>query len=129
MNIDMNFIYAISIVIIVISISTGISYLKRRNILKNEDIKTAIKIFNLTSEIAIDIGLVKDNKSKEIMEIVSEGLNYVSKYISTQDICEKEQLVFDYCVDLCVKTEIKLTPQRIDIIKQLIRGALKITDK
>ena len=115
---DTTILYVILAVGIAFGVAYLMSYLRRKNLLKQEDLLFAIKILDLSMGIVEELKIYKDKDIKTISLIVRDSLEFgISLYNTEEDV--KENAV-EYAYDLCLSFDIELTDNRKEMIQELI---------
>ena len=109
-------------VILAIGIAFGItwlvSYLRRKDLLKQEDLLFAAKILDLSVKIINELELQREEEIRRISLVVQDSLEYaISIFNSEIDVIEN---AYEYALDLCLALDIELTDNRKEIIRELI---------
>ena len=115
---DTSILYAILAIGIAFGVAYLVSYLRRKNLLKQEDLLFAIRALDLSLKIVSEMRLDKESQIKKISQIVIDSLEFgVSLYNTEEDVKEN---ALEYAYELCNSFNIELTENRKDIIKELI---------
>ena len=115
---DTTILYIILAVGIAFGVAYLVSYLRRKNLLKQEDLKFATKALNLTMTMVDELNLKHETEVKQISQIVIDSLEFgVSLYNTEEDVKEN---ALEYAYELCNSFNIELTDNRKEIIKELI---------
>lgn len=115
---DTTILYIILAVGIAFGVAYLVSYLRRKNLLKQEDLKFVTKALNLTMTMVDELNLKHETEVKQISQIVIDSLEFgVSLYNTEEDVKEN---ALEYAYELCNSFNIELTENRKDIIKELI---------
>lgn len=115
---DTTILYVLLSVGIAFGVAYLVSYLRRKNLLKQEDLMFAIKALDLSSKVVSEMRLDKEKEIKTISQIVIDSLEFgVSLYNTEEDVKDN---AIEYAYELCNSFEIELTDNRKEIIKELI---------
>lgn len=110
--------YVILAVGIAFGITWLVSYLRRKNLLKQEDLLFAAKVLDLSVKIINELELQREEEIKRISLVVQDSLEYaISIFNSEIDVIEN---AYEYALDLCLALDIELTDNRKEIIRELI---------
>lgn len=110
--------YVILAVGIAFGITWLVSYLRRKDLLKQEDLLFAAKILDLSVKIINELELQREEEIKRISLVVQDSLEYaISIFNSEIDVIEN---AYEYALDLCLALDIELTDNRKEIIRELI---------
>lgn len=115
---DATILYIILAIGIAFGVAYLVSYLRRKNLLKQEDLLFAIRALDLSLKIVSEMRLDKEDKIKQISQIVIDSLEFgISLYNTEEDV--KANAV-EYAYELCNTFDIELTDNRKEIIRELI---------
>lgn len=115
---DTTILYVILAVGITFGVAYLVSYLRRKNLLKQEDLMFAIKALDLSLKVVSEMRLDKESEIKFISQAVIDSLEFgISLYDTEEDVKEN---ALEYAYELCNSFNIELTENRKDIIKELI---------
>ena len=115
---DTTILYVLLSVGIAFGVAYLVSYLRRKNLLKQEDLMFAIKALDLTIAIVDELNLKHETEIKQISQIVIDSLEFgVSLYNTEEDVKDN---AIEYAYELCNSFDIELTDNRKEIIKELI---------
>lgn len=115
---DTTILYVLLSVGIAFGVAYLVSYLRRKNLLKQEDLMFAIKALDLSSKVVSEMRLDKEKEIKTISQIVIDSLEFgVSLYNTEEDVKDN---AIEYAYELCNSFDIELTDNRKEIIKELI---------
>lgn len=110
--------YVILAVGIAFGITWLVSYLRRKDLLKQEDLLFAAKVLDLSVKIISELELQREEEIKRISLVVQDSLEYaISIFNSEIDVIEN---AYEYALDLCLALDIELTDNRKEIIRELI---------
>lgn len=110
--------YVILAVGIAFGITWLVSYLRRKDLLKQEDLLFAAKILDLSVKIINELELQREEEIRRISLVVQDSLEYaISIFNSEIDVIEN---AYEYALDLCLALDIELTDNRKEIIRELI---------
>ena len=127
---DMNMIYAIVVVIGVISFAFGVNYLEKKEYITPVQLNSITNMFGLGVEFIDELDLKNETQIMNISQIVMMSLKYAIDISGTDK--EKVKLTaLEYSEGLCGKFKIKLTDNRISLMSKLIDAGLenKFADK
>lgn len=119
----------ILVIIAIIGIPIGLTYLaiylKKKNIIKQEDINNAVDMISITMAIAKELGF-DDPMIRQISVCTVQALNYVKLEMKTDNSDEKIKLAIGYSKQLMTNMHIEITKEREDILTKLITVGLNI---
>jgi len=118
--IDLNILYILGIIFIVLGLVFAISYLRRKNIVNADDLKIVSNLLNLSVSIIQEMNLNKEPEILKISNIIALSLDNTIEIIKLRD---KEKIIEQtkiFAYGLCEKNNIELTENRKEIIIQLI---------
>ncbi|NMA70021.1 MAG: hypothetical protein GX958_11485 [Desulfitobacterium sp.] len=115
---DATILYVLLSVGIAFVVAYLVSYLRRKELLKQEDLMFAIQALDLSLKIVSEMRLDKEDKIKQISQIVIDSLEFgISLYNTEEDV---KANALEYAYELCNTFDIELTDNRKEIIKELI---------
>lgn len=115
---DTSILYVILAIGIAFGVAYLVSYLRRKNLLKKEDLMFAIKTLGLSLKVVSEMKLDKESQIKKISQIVIDSLEFgISLYNTEEDV--KANAV-EYAYELCNTFDIELTDNRKEVIRELI---------
>ena len=115
---DTSILYVFLAIGIAFGLTWLISYMRRKELLKQEDLMFAIKALGLSLKVVSEMRLDKEKEIKIISQIVIDSLEFgVSLYDTEEDVKDN---AIKYAYELCNSFEIELTDNRKEIIKELI---------
>ena len=114
--------YTVLYMFLAIGIAFGIAYLvshlRRKNIIKQEDLKFAMNLLGIGLKIVSELNLQKEAEVVRISEIVVDSLEYAISFFDTeQDVINN---AYKYSLELCEVIKIDLTDSRKDLLMELI---------
>lgn len=127
---DMNMIYAIVVVIGVISFAFGVNYLEKKEYITPIQLNSIMNMFGLGVEFIDELDLKNETQIMDISQLVMMSLKYAID-ISDTDKEKAKLTALEYSEGLCNKFKIKLTDNRISLMSKLIDAGLenKFADK
>lgn len=115
---DTSILYVFLAIGIAFGLTWLISYMRRKELLKQEDLMFAIQALDLSLKIVSEMRLDKEDKIKQISQIVIDSLEFgISLYNTEEDV---KANALEYAYELCNTFDIELTDNRKEIIKELI---------
>lgn len=114
--------YTIFYVFLAIGIAFGVTYLvsyfRRKNVLKQEDLMFAISMLGLSLKIVSELRIDKEEEIKNLTNIIIDSLEYaISSFDTAQDV---KNNAYKYALELCEVMGIELTDSRKDLLMELI---------
>ena len=115
---DMDFVYALIIVVAVLAIAIGVLYAVRKNYISSKDLEIIKNVFNLSTAIIDELNLKQEDLIMQISQIVLSSLDFAIVISNNND--EIKDAAYNQACQLCSDFKIELTESRKMIIKQLI---------
>lgn len=115
---DSSILYIILAVGIAFGVAYLVSYLRRKNLLKQEDLMFAVKALDLSSKVIDELNLQHQPEIKRISQVVIDSLEYAITFY--QDDADIINNAYDYAIELCGVLDIELNEERKNIIRELI---------
>lgn len=115
---DFTILYIISAIIGVLVFTYLIAFMRKKGVIKTEDLLFVAKLFNLSMLIIDELNLQKEDQIKQIGKIVYDSIAYAITLSDNQVNLHEE--CYKYVVELCIEFGIEITKQREQIIKNLI---------
>lgn len=114
--------YTILYMFLAIGIAFGIAYLvshlRRKDIVKQEDLKFAISLLGIGMRIVSELRLDKEVEIANISQVIVDSLEYaISFYDTEKDVIHN---AYNYSLELCDVLGIELTDSRKDLLMELI---------
>jgi hypothetical protein len=122
MNIDYSILWIITFVGITVGLIYLTSYLRRKKLITSDDLQFAMLSIGLTMEIVDQLNLKNESEIKKITSIVLNSLGFAIAIFKEEDILKNAYL---HARELSEDYGIEITPEREQIIKQLIDIAYK----
>lgn len=118
--VDFTIFYILGYIIITIGLVFGVSLLRTKNIVKEDDIKLVSSLLNISINVVEEMGLVHEQEMTKIANIIILSLDNTVNIVKLKD---KEKIIEQskiFAYQLCENNKIELTIERKEIINQLI---------
>jgi hypothetical protein len=118
--------YSVLWLIVFVGVTVGLiwltSYLRGKKLITSEDLQFTMLTIGLTIEIVDQLNLRQESEIKKITSIVLNSLGFAIAIFKDEDVLKNAYL---HAIELCEEYNIEVTPEREQIIKQLIDIAYK----
>lgn len=118
MSIDVNFVWALVIVVCVIAFAVCMTMVVRNGLVKTGDLKLIQEIFKLTTGLVDEMNLTQEKQIMNISQIVVSSIDF-GIVISNQDSDIKDA-AYKQAISICEQFKIEMNDSRQQLVKQLI---------